>query len=130
MACAVELIDLALEKPEQPDYVFKVAESDGAVLGYICYGPTPMTDATWDLYWVAAAPEARGKGVGKALVKAMEDDLRARSARQIRIETSSQEAYGTTRDFYARNQFVEQARLKDFYKLGDDLVILGKRYDR
>ncbi|MFN7132420.1 MAG: GNAT family N-acetyltransferase [Myxococcales bacterium] len=129
MACAVELIDLALEKPEQKDYVFLVADDGGQVLGYICYGPTPMTDATWDLYWVAAAPEARGKGVGKALVREMEADLRARKARQIRIETSSQEAYGSTRDFYARNQFVEQARLRDFYKPGDDLVILGKRYD-
>ena len=132
MACALELVDLALERPDQQDYVFFVAggAGEGQVDGYICFGPTPMTDGTWDLYWVASANEARGKGVGSALVKAMEDELRRRKARLIRVETSAQEAYGATREFYARNAYLEVARVEDFYKPGDHLVILAKRIDR
>jgi len=125
--CALELVDLALERPAQPDYLFRIAADGDALWGYICYGPTPMTEGTFDLYWVATSPEARTRGVGSALVLAMEADLRARGARLIRVETSAQEAYGKTRAFYARNHYAEAARIPDFYKPGDDLVMLTKR---
>ena len=127
VACALELVDLALAQPAQRDYLFCVAAEGEALLGYICYGPTPMTATTCDLYWVASDPAARGKGVGSRLLGAMEADLRTRGARLIRVETSAQEAYGATRAFYERNRYIETARIADFYKPGDDLVILTKR---
>ena len=126
MACALELIDLALG-PGSADYHIKVAERDGKVLGYICYGPTPMTAGTFDLYWIASDPAARGQGVGAALVAAMEADLRERGGRLIRVETSAQEAYGPTHGFYEAMRYGEEARLRDFYRVGDDLIILTKR---
>lgn len=129
VACALELVDLAIERPQQPDYLFHIATEADALLGYICYGPTPMTMGTFDLYWVASAPNARTRGVGSVLVAAMEADLRARGARLVRVETSAQEAYGKTRSFYARNRYTEAARIPDFYKPGDDLVMLTKRID-
>jgi len=104
-----------------------VAVRDGRVLGYICYGPTPMTQGTFDLYWIASSPDARGQGVGAALVSAMEDELRRRQARIVRVETSAQESYGATRTFYARVKYEEEARFRDFYRPGEDLVILAKR---
>lgn len=126
---ALELIDLALAHPEtrHPDYWVQVAEDAGRLLGYICYGPTPMTEGTFDLYWIASAPEARGRGVGRRLVAAMEEDLRSLGGRLVRVETSSQEAYGGTRDFYAAIAYGEEARFRDFYKPGDDLIILKKQ---
>lgn len=127
VACALELVDLALERPAQTDYRFRIAAEGDAVVGYICYGPTPMTEGTFDLYWVASDPGARTKGVGSALVAAMEADLRAERGRLIRVETSAQEAYGATRKFYAKNAYVEVARVPEFYKPGDDLVILAKK---
>jgi ribosomal protein S18 acetylase RimI-like enzyme len=125
VTCALELIDLALT-PNHPDYRVLVAHLSGQVAGYICFGPTPMTDGTWDLYWIASDPQLRGKGVGAALVAAMEDDLRSRQGRLIRVETSSTEAYGGTHKFYAAIKYDEEARLKDFYRPGDDLIILTK----
>ena len=86
-----------------------------------------MTTGTYDLYWVAADPTVRRLGVGSKLVAEMEARLRARQGRLIRVETSAQEAYGPTRGFYARNQYLEAARIVDFYKPGDDLVMLTKR---
>ena len=128
MEVAIELVDLALQ-PNNPDYQILVADKDGqgGIVGYVCYGPTPMTEGTYDLYWIASDPTVRGQGVGAALVSGMEGDLRRRNARLIRVETSATEAYGPTRGFYAAMKYGEEARFRDFYKLGDDLIILGKR---
>ena len=123
---ATELVDIALQ-PNNPDYSILVADRDGRLVGYVCYGPTPMTEGTYDLYWIASDPEVRGQGVGASLVSAMEGDLRRRQARLIRVETSATEAYGPTRGFYASMKYTEEARFRDFYKVGDDLIILGKR---
>lgn len=106
-----------------------VAEEAGRVVGYVLYGPTPMTLGTWDLYWIATDPETRALGAGTALSQAMERDLVARNARLVRVETSAQEAYGATRKFYERNRYLEAARITDFYKPGDHLVMLVKRFD-
>ncbi|MHB8873217.1 MAG: GNAT family N-acetyltransferase [Myxococcaceae bacterium] len=126
MEVALELIDIAL-KGTSPDYRVLVAVLEGQVAGYICFGPTPMTDGCFDLYWVASDPKARGKKVGTRLLEAMETDLRAQKARVIRVETSAQEAYGPTRGFYQATQYIEECRFKDFYKVGEDLVTLSKR---
>ncbi len=130
MACALELIDLAITPLDaaNPDYLIHVADLvDGKLAGYVCYGQTPMTEGTWDLYWIASDPAVRGKGVGASLVAAMEADLRRRNARIIRVETSAMEDYGPTRGFYAAMKYGEEARFRDFYKPGDDLIILSKR---
>lgn len=126
VACALELIDLAKQPGGHPDYQVLVAEREGELVGYICYGPTPMTEGTYDLYWIASDPKVRGKGVGAALVSAMEGDLRRRGARQLRVETSATEAYGPTRGFYEAMKYVEECRFRDFYKAGDDLIVLKK----
>jgi ribosomal protein S18 acetylase RimI-like enzyme len=112
---------------EHVDYKLLVAEADGALAGYVLYGPTPMTEATWDLYWIASDPAFRGKGAGSLLVLAMEDEILRRRGRHVRIETSSLGEYASTRAFYDRHRYLEASRLPDFYKPGDDLVTLYKR---
>lgn len=126
MGCALELVDLALQ-PNHPDYQVLVADKDGQVIGYLCYGPTPMTEGTFDLYWIASDPQVRGQGIGSALISAMEGDIRRRKGRLIRVETSAMEAYGPTRGFYAAMNYQEEARFRDFYKVGEDLIILSKK---
>jgi ribosomal protein S18 acetylase RimI-like enzyme len=127
VACALELIDAARLNPQHPDYRILVATQDQAVVGYVCFGPTPMTLGTFDMYWIVADPRLQGKGVGSSLVAAMEEELRGRHARLIRVETSATDDYGPTRRFYQRICYQEEARIRDFYKPGDDLVILAKR---
>ncbi|MGQ0505070.1 MAG: GNAT family N-acetyltransferase [Myxococcaceae bacterium] len=126
MECALEVIDVAL-KPSDPSYRVLVAYKDKRLVGYICFGPTPMTDGTYDLYWIASDPDVRGQGTGATLVSAMEGELRRRKARIIRVETSAMEAYGPTRGFYKAMQYHEESRFRDFYKAGEDLIILSKR---
>lgn len=126
---ALELVELAVSAApgEHPDYKLLVAEGDGALAGYVCFGPTPMTAATWDLYWIASSPRFRGKGAGSSLLLAMEEEIRQRGGRHVRIETSSMGEYAQTRAFYDRHAYPEASRLRDFYKPGDDLVTLYKR---
>ncbi len=100
---------------------------EGELCGYICFGPTPMTEATWDLYWIAVVPDVQGRGIGRSLFEAFAERMRARGGRQVRIETSSQESYTATGGFYERLGFRLEARLRDFYALGDDLLIFYRQ---
>jgi ribosomal protein S18 acetylase RimI-like enzyme len=128
VACALELIDGALSSPRgDGEYRVRVAEVAGRIAGYVCFGPTPMTDGTFDLYWLATHPEQRGRGIAAHLVASMEEELRAAGARRIRVETSTLDGYGSAHRFYARHGYPETARLPDFYKPGDDLIILFKQ---
>jgi ribosomal protein S18 acetylase RimI-like enzyme len=129
VAVALELIDDALER-DGVDYLVRVAEAPDAparIAGYICFGPTPMTRSTWDLYWVVTHAACRGRGVAGSLIGAMESELRERGATGIRVETSQTEGYGAARNLYARYQYPEVARLGDFYGPGDDLIVYYKR---
>jgi ribosomal protein S18 acetylase RimI-like enzyme len=132
VAVALELVDSACDHPGR-DYNLLVCEEvreDGAqILGYVCFGPTPMTIGTWDLYWIATHRTARGRGVATRLVDAMQAELQVAGARIVRLETSQLESYGAARSFYARLGFVEVGRIPDFYRQGDDLVTLAKRLD-
>lgn len=124
---ALELVDNALENGER-DYTVRVADlEDFAVAGYICYGHTPMTDSTWDLYWLVTHARARGHGVAAALITAMEVELRAAGATAVRVETSQQESHGPARRLYDRLGYPITARLTDFYRAGDDLIIYFKK---
>lgn len=124
---AEEVIDGYLEDPQGTGYYALVAEDGSQIAGYICYGQTPCTVGTWDIYWIAVAGEKRGKGVGGALTKAAEDEIKRLEGRLILIETSSQPVYENTRRFYLGQKYEPVARIPDFYSPGDDLLIMRKR---
>jgi ribosomal protein S18 acetylase RimI-like enzyme len=100
---------------------------DGQLVGYVCYGATPGTDRTYDLYWIAMHPEFQGEGGGSQLLDEVERRLRQREARLIVVETSSRDEYVPTRRFYEMRGYVEAARLASYYAPGDDRVIYSKR---
>lgn len=126
---AEELIDVYLGVPDQKDYRIVVVEDErGAVAGYMTWGPTPMAEDAYDLYWMAVAPAEQGRGRGKALVRWLEDEVRGLNGRMIVIETSSQPRYHPTRQFYINLDYKEVARIPDFYKPGDDRVIYAKYF--
>jgi GNAT superfamily N-acetyltransferase len=124
---AEELIDSYLNDPVGSGYHILVAEVDSTVTGYICYGPTPMTEGTWDIYWEAVAPGKQGRGIGSALMKSAEKEIvRAKGSLAI-VETSSTPLYEKTRDFYLGQGYEVICRIPDFYAPGDDKLILQKR---
>jgi len=124
VATAVELLDDSLSGDD--DYRFLGAYDGDALVGYACWGPTPGTQGTYDLYWIVVDPAWQGKGVGTALLRAVEEQLTTDNGRLIVVETSSRADYTATRAFYERRGYAAAARLPGYYAPGDDLVIYLK----
>ncbi|HYT05971.1 MAG TPA: GNAT family N-acetyltransferase [Gemmatimonadales bacterium] len=124
VAIAVELLDASLSGDD--DYHFLGGYLGDELVGYTCWGPTPGTQGTYDLYWIVVDRARQGKGVGTALLRAVEERLTTGNGRQIVVETSSRAEYASTRAFYERRGYVAAARLPSYYAAGDDLVIYLK----
>lgn len=121
VATALEVIDDALGG--DPEYVVQVLED---VSGFECHGPVPLTEGTFDLYWIVVDPRAQKRGFGRLLLQAAEEDVARRGGRLLLIETSSQESYASTINFYKRNGYHLEATVHDFYRPGDDKLIFAK----
>jgi GNAT superfamily N-acetyltransferase len=105
-----------------PDYIALGAEHEGELCGWICWGPTPCTLGTFDLYWMAVDPTLQGTGLGTTLLAAMEQRL-AGVARLIVVETAGRPDYQKTRTFYEARGYGAVSRIPDFYAPGDDQVV-------
>lgn len=128
---AMDLVDFAIQNPRQNDYDFILA-FDGAeqLIGYACFGPTPLTDRTFDLYWIAVDPDFASQGVGKVLLKKVEEEILGQKGRMIIIETSSGPEYAPSRGFYLRNNYLLAETIKDFFSEGEDRVTYVKLLGR
>ncbi len=126
---AVELVDERLQRGEASGYSFVLAEVDSDLAGYACYGHTPGTVGSYDLYWIVVAPYAQRSGLGTRLLREVEGRVRAAGGSHIWIDTSGREQYLPTRAFYLGRGYREAARLVDFYAPGDDKLILTKRLE-
>jgi ribosomal protein S18 acetylase RimI-like enzyme len=127
-ALALELVEAYLRDPQQGEYACIVAVGGNDVpAGYACYGPTPLTDATYDLYWIAVDPAFAGQGIGTCLLQRIEDLVLAANGRLVVIETSSSPEYVATRQFYLKNGYSLAEAIRDFYRDGEDRVTYVKR---
>ncbi len=124
---AEELVDYYLSDGVKSGYNVMIADDDGEVAGYVCYGETPCTVGTWDIYWIAVSQAKRGKGIGKMLDNAAETAIRKAHGRLAFIETSSTPLYENTRRFYEGRGYEQVACIPDFYMPGDDKLILQKK---
>lgn len=123
---AVELIDEAIEKPNHEYYNLYVFENEGKILGYHCVGKRALTDGVFDLFWIVVGPNAQNLGVGKKLLEHSENFAKENNGRWILAETSSKDSYTATRNFYLRNNYSIVSQIKDFYSVGDNLIVFGK----
>ena len=123
---AMELIDFYLKDAEQKDYEIFVDDNGGVINGYVCIGPRPLTEGTYDLYWIAVNPNVQSKGIGSKLISYIEEHLKGRSGRLVLIETSGKPSYEKERRFYEKNLYDKIVEIRDFYKAGDSLVVYGK----
>jgi ribosomal protein S18 acetylase RimI-like enzyme len=124
---AREVIDSHLQDPCGSGYNVLVAEIEKRVVGYICYGPTPLTQGTWDIYWIATSPQNQGQGIGSDLMALAESRIMESGGRLVMVETSSRPDYAKTLHFHRNRGYDEICRVPDFYAPGDDKLILQKR---
>ena len=123
---ALELVDDRLANGEASHYRFLVAEMDGRVGGYACWGPIPGTLSSADLYWIVVHPELQGRKIGAALLQAAEEWIAEEGRGRVYVETSTRPQYQPTRAFYAACGYEQAAELADFYGPGDGKAVLLK----
>jgi ribosomal protein S18 acetylase RimI-like enzyme len=133
---ALELVDATLSRPDIDEYRFILSfwtpPGEGAerLAGYLCYGRTPMTTSTFDLYWLATSPDFARKGIATGLVATMESEIAREGGGLVRVETASHDDHGAAAHFYDALGFSRAAVIDDFYAPGDDLLIFTKRIRR
>jgi ribosomal protein S18 acetylase RimI-like enzyme len=125
----LEIADEVLGDVKQDDYVFdcSVDENDQPN-GIVVYGEASLADRVWELYWIAVDPECQGGGLGRKLLEYAEEKMGTAGGRMCLIETSGRPDYDATNRFYQRAGYRETARVSDFYRQGDDLVIYRKDF--
>jgi ribosomal protein S18 acetylase RimI-like enzyme len=127
---AMELIDIVLKDSIQKDYRIHCLVDDGdQCIGYICYGPTPMTRGTFDLYWIAVDPDFQKQGVGSKLLDFLGKAVKKLKGRMILADASSIPQYKKTEKFYLKNGFQVVARISDYYHPGNDRMTFCKKLD-
>lgn len=121
---AVELLDESLAGDD--DYRFVGAFEADRLVGYACWGPTPGTERTHDLYWIVVDVAQQGRGIGRTLLAHVEAVLTADGGRLLVAETSGRGDYAPTRAFYEKHGFTRAATVPGYYAPGDDLVLYTK----
>ena len=126
---AAELVEERYLKGEASGYFFLFADIDGKTVGYSCFGPIPATKLSYDLYWIAVHQDYQNKGLGKILLQESEKAINKLGGKRIYVETSGKEQYISTRKFYLKCDYKEEAVLKDFYAPDDAKYLYLKVLD-
>lgn len=122
-------IEVMLADKAAAGHAVLVAEAQGALLGYATYGQFRggIGYAHAMEHSIALSPLARGKGVGRALLGAIEDHARAGGAHVIFAGVSAENAEG--RAFHLALGYGEVAVLRQVGRKFDrwlDLVLMQK----
>jgi GNAT superfamily N-acetyltransferase len=122
-----ELFDAHLESSES-GYEWLSARAGDRLVGFVCYGPTPLAQGAYDLYWICTDRGWQTQGVGRALFTAMDAEIRKARGRLVMIWTSAADAYLPAARFYECMGCECSARIRDYYRPGEDLVVFVKYY--
>ena len=122
---ATEVIDETFN-PEEDYQALAAFDDESRLIGFISFGPIPLTASRYDIYWIAVDPDHGRHGTGTVLLKEMEQRLRNLGPGHIYVETSSTQGYLAARLFYEKNNYQLVSHVKDFYREGDDRMIYQK----
>jgi ribosomal protein S18 acetylase RimI-like enzyme len=75
---------------------------------------------------IAVAPAEQRTGRGAALLAHIEEALAAAGQRLLLVETSSSAEYERARAFYKRCGFGQEARIRDYFAAGEDMILFRK----
>ena len=124
---AAELVSETLSKGESAGYHFLFVDGETGLKAYACFGPIPCTVSSFDLYWIAVAPQEQRSGWGRRVMSEVEKRVKSLGGTQIYIDTSGKAQYSPTRSFYERCGYKLAASLPDFYAPDDAKLIYAKR---
>ncbi len=124
---AVELVKEALTDGPAAGYRFVFIESAAGLHAYACYGLIPLTQSSYDLYWIVVGRPWQRQGLGRWLLAEVERLVRDAGGTQLYVDTSGRAQYQPTRQFYESQGYVPVAVLPDFYAPGDPKIIYAKK---
>lgn len=114
-----------LADPESDD-VWLTCDNEGTAIGFCYAAPEQLAEGTWNMLAIAVLPSEQGGGCGGAIVRELEAVLRKRGERVLIADTSGTDDFAQTRDFYRKNGYTEEARIRDFWAAGEDKVVFWK----
>jgi len=123
---ALQLVEDGIAKGEKSDYRFVLARCGDQVVGYCCYGKVACAVHSFDLYWIVVDADVQGRGIGRQLLAAAEDRIRASGGRHVYVETSTRPEFERARRFYSSCGYQVQCMQPDFYSPGDGKVTMRK----
>jgi ribosomal protein S18 acetylase RimI-like enzyme len=106
--------------------VWLTHEVEGEAVGFCFAVPEKLTDGTWNMLALAVLPEQQGNGIGGAIVNNLENHLREQGHRILIADTSGTNQFASTRAFYRKCGYSEEARIRDYWAAGDDKVVFWK----
>jgi ribosomal protein S18 acetylase RimI-like enzyme len=117
----------AWEKNPEKDYTVIEIRDGHKIAGFAVYGPGPMTDFSYDVYWIVVDQALQGKGVGHQLMDLIESTILKTADKAIlRVETSGKKEYAYQQRFYQSCGYSLIGRIIDFYEPGDDFLMYAK----
>ena len=102
---------------------FLVAEINGKVVGYVI--ALLRGGALGHIISVAVDPKYRGRGIGKSLLKAIEELLRDSGAKVIRLEVSEDNEVAI--NLYRKLNYEIVDRIEKYYPDGSNAYVMMKR---
>jgi len=106
-----------------------VALKDENTVGFVTYVLT-MDGKAAELTWIAVHPEFHRKGIGRSLVKNLEEILVKQGVSALEVSTVADsveyEPYARTRSFYHALGFSDVRVDRKWYPSGDDRLLLRK----
>lgn len=124
---AREVFEDAVQQKAGCTYQSYVAAVENKAVGWVCFGATPCTLGTFDIYWIAVCPSFQKRHIGSELLNFAERQIAAQNGRLCVIETSGSEKYVSTQQFYIKNGYRQMANIADFYAPNDPKLIFTKQ---
>ncbi|MDJ0995545.1 MAG: GNAT family N-acetyltransferase [Dinoroseobacter sp.] len=121
-----EMVAELLAEGQAEGHIWLTARDDQQVLGLVFGEPEPLTDGTWNMRALAVAPSSQGLGVGKALVRTLEQALNQAGHRLLLVDTSGTDAFAETRAFYRATGYRQVAEIADYWGEGDAKITFAK----
>lgn len=113
---------------DDPDcrHIWFAAEEAGDLVALVYCEPERMADRVWNLLAIAVLEARQGEGIGTAMLAWLDAHLVREGQRLLLVETSGTAGFAATRGFYAANGYREEARIRDYYTVGDDKIVFVK----
>lgn len=106
--------------------VWLCAEDDGQLSGFCFARAEEMADSVWNMLALGVSPAHQRSGTGSALTDALETALLASGGRMLIADTSGTDEFESARNFYAKQGYTAEARIRNFWAAGDDKVTFTK----